>query len=71
MTYSILCRILYNTLVQLAKGSTEFNMFGHMMLSWNDSRLGWDPKEWGGIDTLELKDSQAQEVWTPSFTDET
>ncbi|KAL3096991.1 hypothetical protein niasHS_002707 [Heterodera schachtii] len=54
----------------LSKGSTEFNVFGHMLISWNDSRLGWDTKEWH-LDELELKDTQTQEVWTPSFTDET
>ncbi|KAL3119145.1 hypothetical protein niasHT_003928 [Heterodera trifolii] len=54
----------------LSKGSTEFNVFGHMLISWNDSRFGWDTKEWH-LDELELKDTQTQEVWTPSFTDET
>lgn len=54
----------------LARASVEFNVYGHMLLGWNDSRVEWDVKEWP-LDGMTLKEEQSQELWTPTFSDET
>ncbi|XP_049275596.1 acetylcholine receptor subunit beta isoform X4 [Rhipicephalus sanguineus] len=33
-------------------------------LSWRDKRVGWDPKNYGGVDSVFLNSS---EIWTPSI----
>ncbi|CAK5111414.1 unnamed protein product [Meloidogyne enterolobii] len=48
----------------LSRASMEFNVFGHILLSWNDSRLQWEKSG------ISLEEDRRRELWTPDFMDD-
>lgn len=47
---------------------TEPNVYklsGVGQVSWNDSRLAWDPDQWGGLQVVTLP---ATKLWLPDVT---
>ncbi|KAF7634489.1 hypothetical protein Mgra_00006060 [Meloidogyne graminicola] len=53
----------------LSRSSMEFFIFGHLLLSWNDSRLQWNKSEWP-LEGISLEEERRHEIWTPDFLDE-
>nr|CAD2189770.1 unnamed protein product [Meloidogyne enterolobii] len=53
----------------LSRASMEFNVFGHILLSWNDSRLQWEKSEWA-LEGISLEEDRRRELWTPDFMDD-
>ncbi|XP_031754252.1 acetylcholine receptor subunit beta [Xenopus tropicalis] len=51
-------------LISVSEKDEELKTKVYLELAWNDHRISWDPKDYGGIESLRIASSQ---VWTPDI----